>query len=249
VGLYHGQMKRKNERKRAQASFMAGDPPLMVATDSFLLGVDHSGIRCIVHYDHPASIENWVQGLGRAGRDGAPADAYGCFLGRRDGLQSRKFLVGNSYPPVEHLRAVWEYIASAPERRESAKTIATKVIGYAGKYSGGNILSTLKRFHLLDAKIDPGDKRKRVYRARGIFDGVDWGVYLAEQRDAIDRFDSLCRLTRLPERELPSAISEYFCEVTDLPTEEAALDHDDHQDGDELVMSDAGAWPASWDEV
>src|SRR2546421_5836096 len=67
---YHGKMTDK-ERSEHQARFMKkGKRIVMVATSAFGLGIDKPDIRYIVHYQAPASLEQYVQEAGRAGRDG-----------------------------------------------------------------------------------------------------------------------------------------------------------------------------------
>lgn len=60
-------------RQKAQGAFTRGRARVVVATVAFGLGVDMREIRGVVHFDMPKSIENYVQEIGRAGRDGRAA--------------------------------------------------------------------------------------------------------------------------------------------------------------------------------
>lgn len=70
---YHGRM-RMSDRKRTQDEFLYGPPRTVFATNAFGLGIDKSNIRCVIHADMPGSIEAYYQEVGRAGRDGKPAE-------------------------------------------------------------------------------------------------------------------------------------------------------------------------------
>jgi ATP-dependent DNA helicase RecQ len=71
---YHGKMTDK-DRTEHQARFMKkGKRIVMVATSAFGLGIDKPDIRYILHHQAPASLEQYVQEAGRAGRDGRRAD-------------------------------------------------------------------------------------------------------------------------------------------------------------------------------
>ena len=85
---YHGGLS-ATRRDAAQEAFMdpAGDVDVMVATIAFGMGVDKPDVRFVLHADVSASVDAYFQEMGRAGRDGAPAEAILFYrpqdLGRR----------------------------------------------------------------------------------------------------------------------------------------------------------------------
>ncbi|MCR9098232.1 MAG: RecQ family ATP-dependent DNA helicase [bacterium] len=74
VNKYHGGMN-GSDRKAQQEQFMKrGRRNVMVATSAFGLGIDKQDFRYVVHFQTPASIEQYVQEAGRVGRDGKRAN-------------------------------------------------------------------------------------------------------------------------------------------------------------------------------
>jgi RecQ family ATP-dependent DNA helicase len=69
VPAYHAGMER-GERAEAQRSFMAGEAPVVVATNAFGMGVDKADVRTVLHEVVPSSLEAYYQEAGRGGRDG-----------------------------------------------------------------------------------------------------------------------------------------------------------------------------------
>jgi ATP-dependent DNA helicase RecQ len=71
---YHGKMSSSERSKNQDAFMQRGRRTVMVATNAFGLGIDKPDIRYVMHYQAPASLEQYVQEAGRAGRDGRRAN-------------------------------------------------------------------------------------------------------------------------------------------------------------------------------
>lgn len=70
---YHGGMEAA-PRREVEGRFQREDGLIVVATVAFGMGIDKPDIRWVLHADLPKSIESYYQEIGRAGRDGDPAE-------------------------------------------------------------------------------------------------------------------------------------------------------------------------------
>lgn len=92
VGKYHAGLPDKI-RTDAHHAFLHDQVQLMCATVAFGMGVHKPDIRYIVHHDMPQTMEQYYQEIGRAGRDGLPADCLLLF-NSQDVVLARSFVEG-----------------------------------------------------------------------------------------------------------------------------------------------------------
>jgi ATP-dependent DNA helicase RecQ len=108
AGMYHGGMA-DEERTVMQNDWMAGDYPVLVATNAFGMGVDKPDVRAVVHYNVPGSVEAYYQEAGRAGRDGEPAHCLLLFNYGDKGIH--EFFTENSYPLRTEVLRIWQCLS------------------------------------------------------------------------------------------------------------------------------------------
>ncbi len=87
---YHAGMDAAS-RAEHQARFLREEGLVMTATIAFGMGIDKPDVRFVAHLDLPKSIEGYYQETGRAGRDGAPADAWMAY-GLADVVNQRRMI-------------------------------------------------------------------------------------------------------------------------------------------------------------
>lgn len=91
----------KREREETQQAFMDDELEVVVSTIAFGMGIDKPNVRFVFHQDIPDSVDSLYQELGRAGRDGRPAEAL--LLYRPEDLGLRRFFAGAAHVDEEEL--------------------------------------------------------------------------------------------------------------------------------------------------
>lgn len=107
VDVYHGQL-HGGKRETAQNLFMNGRIKTVLATNAFGMGINKSNIRNVVFRTYPSCLEEWIQGVGRAGRDDKDSECW-LYLEKRT-LDTQEFFLSIKHPPKSEIYAFYDAI-------------------------------------------------------------------------------------------------------------------------------------------
>ncbi len=116
-----------------QGRFQREEGVVIVATIAFGMGIDKPDVRFVAHLDLPRSIEGYYQETGRAGRDGAPADAWMTY-GLGDVVQQRR-MIDQSEGSEDFRRVSLVKLEALLGLCESAGCRRVRLLDYFGEHS------------------------------------------------------------------------------------------------------------------
>ena len=159
-------------RGHHQARFQREDGVVVVATIAFGMGIDKPDVRFVAHLDLPKSIEGYYQETGRAGRDGAPADAWMAY-GLGDVVQQRR-MIDQSEAGEAYKRVSMAKLDALLGLCESAGCRRVRLLDYFGEASTpcGNCDNCLEPPQTWDATETARKALSSIYRTGQRFGAV-----------------------------------------------------------------------------
>ncbi len=156
-------------RKRNQDRFMSESEAVMVATIAFGMGIDKPDIRYVCHLNLPASMEAYYQEIGRAGRDGAPAETL--LLYGLDDMRMRRMFIEEDGTDEEHKRREHRRLDALISYCEAAECRRIALLGYFDETVGpcGNCDNCLEPPTLVDATRQAQMLLSAIYRTGQAF--------------------------------------------------------------------------------
>ncbi|MEJ1969685.1 MAG: DNA helicase RecQ [Rhizomicrobium sp.] len=150
---YHAGMD-KEQRDANQNAFMTEPAIVMVATIAFGMGIDKSDVRFVFHADLPGSLEAYYQEIGRAGRDGASAEAHMLF-GLAD-IRMRRMFIDNENAGDDRKRREHQRLNALLAYCEAPSCRRRLLLGYFGEQAEpcGNCDLCLEPGTLADGTAD-----------------------------------------------------------------------------------------------
>jgi ATP-dependent DNA helicase RecQ len=157
-------------KRSALARFRSGEPVVVVATIAFGMGIDRPDVRFVVHLDMPDSPEAYYQQIGRAGRDGDPADTL-LLYGGQDIAQARHWLAQSAAPESQR-RVMRTKLEEMIALTEVASCRTQAVLGCFGEDLAqpcGHCDNCAAPPRMADATVEAQKVLSAVYRTDQVF--------------------------------------------------------------------------------
>lgn len=225
---YHAGLNR-DERQLAQDGFASGRLSVIVATSAFGLGIDKDDIRYVLHCGLPGSPEQYIQEVGRAGRDGTPAKGI-LVYGPKD-FYTQKFMLDRTLPDLPLIHKSWH---SALRYLEAHHHVSQKSLAMHLKSTvsddAEDLLEVIFREGLLYRLIPEGSRHEKLAEETLIVPSDDdrllmtfWGDYEARRVEQTEKLRAIRNYARGDE-DRETFLREYFGAVTSRGSEAGYAD-------------------------
>ncbi len=180
----------KTVRDRNQDTFQQQDGVVMTATVAFGMGIDKPDVRFVCHADLPANVEAYYQEIGRAGRDGLPADTLTLY-GLGD-MQLRRVQIEQSETPDERKRIDRQRLNALLALAEAPRCRRQTLLAYFGESSEpcGNCDLCQEGVERFDATVDAQKAMSAIVRTGERF-GTEHliAILVGERTDNVARYN------------------------------------------------------------
>ena len=142
VTRYHSRIKPERRKKELLFDFLQGKRKIMISTSAFSMGIDVSDIELVVHFNAPINMTDYIQQIGRAGRDGRKAHCV-LFYDRNgdDDAISNSFIKKAKKQSPEAAKVIKTKLSQVHDFINSNNCMVSDIL----KYQGQHEVKTCKR--------------------------------------------------------------------------------------------------------
>ncbi|WP_125588917.1 DNA helicase RecQ [Companilactobacillus jidongensis] len=135
AGRYHAGLD-DEERHQQQEDFLFDEVNVIVATNAFGMGINKTNVRYVIHFTIPGTIESYYQEVGRAGRDGLPAEAI--LLYTPADLRLHRFFIEQSEAEDDYKQSLSEKLREMNQYAMTEVCLMRYILRYFGEITDEN---------------------------------------------------------------------------------------------------------------